>query len=71
MVTINGETVAYITDENGILYKKALSGDETHMLLVIGDKITLKYTDTAINEKIKSIVSWTYTPAPIQNGEGE
>ena len=69
-VTINGDTVMYITDENGVLYKKAISADEALMLIKTGDKITVKYTDTDVNEKIKSIVSWAYTPDPVQNGEG-
>lgn len=57
-MVINGNSVIYLTDENGTLYKQTLSADESVMLISVGDKITLKYSDTDI-EKIKQIASWT------------
>lgn len=57
MPVINGETVVYITDEKGIVYKEALSRNEAMILLNVGDKIEVYYSDTAI-EKIKKIESF-------------
>ena len=62
IVTIDGESVMYITDEKGILYKKTLSDDETLLLIGLEDKLSLEYTDTDVNDKIKKLVEWTYTP---------
>ena len=62
LITVNGESVMYITDENGILYKKNISEDETLLLVKMGDKLDVEYVDTDINEKIKKLVSWDYTP---------
>ncbi len=55
-----GTSVLYITDENGVLYKQSVSADESIMLIAVGDKITVKYTDTNI-EKIKQMISWSVT----------
>ena len=60
MVTLNGESVMYITDENGVLYKKTVSEDETLLLIKTGDKLSIEYADTDINEKIKKLVKWEY-----------
>ena len=62
LITVNGESVMYITYENGILYKKTISEDETLLLVKMGDKLDVEYVDTDINEKIKKLVSWDYTP---------
>lgn len=59
-VVSDGTSVLYITDENGVLYKQSVSADESVMLISVGDKITVKYTDTSI-EKIKQITSWSIT----------
>lgn len=59
-VVSNGTSVLYITDENGTLYKQSVSADESIMLISVGDKITVKYTDTDI-EKIKQMISWSVT----------
>ena len=57
-VVVDGTSVIYITDENGIRYKQSVAADESVILIGKGDKLTVKYTDTAI-EKIKQMVSWT------------
>lgn len=57
-VVVDGTSVIYITDENGIRYKQSIAADESVILIGKGDKLTVKYTDTAI-EKIKQMVSWT------------
>ncbi len=56
-MTVDGTSVIYIVDENGVFYKQSISADESVMLIAVGDKLTLKYTDTEI-EKIKQISSW-------------
>ena len=63
LVTIDGESVAYITDENGVLYKKTVSDDETLLLLALDDKISVEYADTNINDKIKKLIAWEYATA--------
>lgn len=62
MATLGGETVIYIDGDDGMLYKKTLSEDETLMLIAVGDKISVKYADTSANDKIKLLVSWSMTP---------
>ena len=57
-MVVGGNSVIYLTDENGVLYKQTLAADESVILISIGDKITVKYTDTEI-EMIKQIASWT------------
>ena len=57
-VTVDGTSVLYITDENGVLYKQSVSADESIMLIKNGDSITVKYHDTSI-AGIKQIASWT------------
>ena len=57
-MVVGGNSVIYLTDENGVLYKQTLAADESVILISVGDKITVKYTDTEI-DKIKQIASWT------------
>ena len=57
MAVVNGETVVYITDEKGIVYKEKLSNDESLILISVGEEIEVYYSDTTI-EKIKQIASW-------------
>ena len=63
-VTVNGESVMYISGNDGNLYKRVLSEDETLMLISIGDTVNIKYSDTDTSEKIKQIVSWTVSQQP-------
>lgn len=60
ILTTLGESVMYITDENGVLYKKTVSEDETLLLIKTGDKLSVEYADTDVNEKIKKLVKWEY-----------
>ena len=59
IVTLDGSSVLYITDEQGTLYKQSVSADESVMLIGEGDKISVSFTDTDISE-IKQIISWKY-----------
>ena len=58
IATVNGESVVYINGSDGNLYKKILAEDETMMLIEIGNKIAVTYTDSD-NEKIKNLVTWS------------
>lgn len=56
-VNVDGETVVYITDTEGNVYKELFSGDETLVFIQINDKITIYYEE---NEEtgIREIESW-------------
>ena len=57
MPVIAGDTIVYITDQKGIVYKEKLSNNELLILLKVGDKIEVSYTDTDI-QNIKQISSF-------------
>ncbi len=57
MPVIAGDTVVYITDQEGTVYKEKLSNNELLILLKVGDKIEVNYTHTDI-ENIKQISSF-------------
>ncbi len=59
-VTVSGESVLYFIDKSGVLYKQTVSNDESIMLIAVGNKLTLTYTDTEV-EKIKQIHSWSFS----------
>lgn len=59
MPVISGDTVVYITDEEGIVYKERLSDNESLILIEIGDKIEFYYADTDI-EEIKQVFSFKF-----------
>ena len=56
MPVVNGNTVVYITDENGEVYKQLLYENESLILVTIGKKYTVEYFDTEV-EQIKQIHS--------------
>ncbi len=57
LATVGGETVVYVTAEDGVVYRGALVDDESLILLAEGDVITVTYTETE-NAKIRAIVEW-------------
>ena len=57
MPVVSGDTVVYITDEEGTVYKEKLSNNESLILLKVGDKLEIYYADTDI-EEIKQIFSF-------------
>ena len=61
IITVDGNSVMYLTGDDGNLYKQNISADESLLLLKQGDRLTVNYHDTGI-EKIRQIVSWSYTP---------
>ena len=56
-VNVDGETVVYITDTEGNVYKQMFSSDETFVFIQVNDKITIYYEE---NEEIgiRQIESW-------------
>ena len=57
LATLNGNTVVYITAEDGIVYKGMLSDDESLILVTAGQKLTVEYETTA-HDKIRLINTW-------------
>ena len=57
LATLNGNTVVYITAEDGIVYKGMLSDDESLILVTAGEKLTVEYKTTD-HDKIRLINTW-------------
>ncbi len=57
-VSVNGNSVVYITAADGTLYKQSIATDESVMLIAAGDNLTVEYTNTDI-EKIRQIIKWS------------
>lgn len=58
LATVGGETVVYITAEDGTVYRGALASDESLILVTEGMALTVEYAETE-HEKIRAIVSWS------------
>lgn len=56
IATVNGASVVYINADDGRLYKRLLSEDEGMLLIDVGDKINVEYTDTN-DSRIRRITS--------------
>ena len=56
-MTLGGNSVIYLEDESGRLFKQAVSENESLLLLDVGDSVKVTFVDTDI-EKIKKIVSF-------------
>ena len=54
IVTLSGNSVMYITADDGVLYKQSIAENESLMLLNVGDTVQVDYMNTA-NEKIRLI----------------
>ncbi len=59
IATVDGNSVVYINGNDGNIYKKALSADETLLLIKEGDSINITYVDIEATEKIKELLSWS------------
>ena len=57
IVVSNGESIVYISGNDGNLYKQSVTADESVMLINKGDKLTVSYFDTDI-AKIMQISEW-------------
>ena len=58
LATVGGETMVYITAEDGVVYRGALSADESLILVTEGMTLSVEYSDTQ-HEKIRAIVQWS------------
>ena len=56
---LEGTSWVYITDENGTIYKQSVVADERMVFLAVGDKLSVKYTETDIG-KIKQIIWFSF-----------
>ena len=58
LATVGGETMVYITAEDGTVYRGALASDESLILVTEGMALTVEYAETE-HAKIRAIVSWS------------
>lgn len=56
-VNVDGETVVYITDTDGNVYKQYFSSDETLVFIQVNDKITIYYEENE-ETSIRQIETW-------------
>ena len=56
---LDGTSWVYVTDENGTIYKQSVVADERMVFLKVGDKLSVKYTETDIG-KIKQIIWFSF-----------
>ena len=56
---LDGTSWVYITAEDGAIYKQSVVADERMVFLKVGDKLSIKYTETDIG-KIKQIADFSY-----------
>ena len=58
LATVGGETVVYITAEDGTVYRGALASDESLILVTEGMTLTVEYAETE-HAKIRAIAGWS------------
>ena len=58
LATVSGETVVYITAEDGTVYRGALASDESLILVTEGMSLTVEYAETE-HERIRAITKWS------------
>ena len=58
LATVGGETVVYITAEDGTVYRGALATDESLILVTEGMTLTVEYAETE-HAKIRAIAKWS------------
>ncbi len=56
--TVGGESIVYLTCDDGMIYKKQLSDDETMLFLAVDDKLKVTYFESG-TEGIRKLVSWS------------
>lgn len=66
IITMAGESIVYITGEDGYLYKKAVSADESLLLIQNGAKLSVQYHETDV-QQIRTIASWTFAVESTEN----
>ena len=58
LATVGGETMVYITAEDGTVYRAALASDESLILVTEGMALTVEYAETE-HAKIRAIIGWS------------
>ena len=58
LATVGGETVVYITAEDGVVYRGALASDESLILVTEGMTLSVEYSDTD-HARIRAIAKWS------------
>ena len=58
LATVGGETVVYLTAQDGVVYRGSLASDESLILVTEGMTLTVEYSDTD-HERIRAIVKWS------------
>lgn len=58
-ISMEGESYIYVRDQEGSLYKKQISQDETVMFLKKGDRIEVTFEEN--ENKIQNLISWEYS----------
>jgi hypothetical protein len=66
IVTVDNQSVIYLSGDDGNLYKQTLASDESLLLIRTGDSIHVDYYETEI-DRILQIVAWEFLPS----GESE
>ena len=61
LATVGGETVVYVSADDGIVYKGSLSDDETLILISEGQYLLVEYEETS-HGKIRAIAAWSEAP---------
>lgn len=61
IITVDGNSVMYLTGDDGNLYKQTVSADESLLLIKQNDRLTVNYHDTDV-EKIFQMINWSYAP---------
>jgi len=56
--TVGGESIVYLTCDDGKIYKKQLSDDESMLFLAVDDKLKITYFESG-TEGIRKLVSWS------------
>ncbi len=62
LVTVAGESVVYLTGDDGNLYKLSVAMDERLLLIQSGQKLVIEYTETK-TANVRQIVSWSIPAA--------
>lgn len=58
LATVGGETVVYITAEDGTVYRGTLASDESLILITEDMSLTVEYSETE-HERIRAIARWS------------
>ena len=58
LATVGGETVVYITAQDGVVYRGSLASDESLILVTEGMTLSVEYAETE-HEKIRAIAKWS------------